>query len=382
MTPDNDSKGPGPWGSRGPQGNNPQGNNPWGQKPGGPQNDDRPDLDSVLKEAQNRLKGAFGGGNKSPAEGFSPGKGLGLLFVLLLALWLGTGLYRVQPEEDAVIKLFGKWTGTRDEPGLGYALPWPIQEVVKVNVALDRRITVGFEDQSGSRSNGKDIPSESLMLTGDENIIDIDFVVLWRIADAGKYLFKIRDPESTIKKVSESAMREIIGRTQIQKALTDARGDIEAKTKELMQKMLDEYDSGIVINNVQLLKVDPPTQVVDAFDDVQRARTDRERLKNEAETYHNDIVPRARGEAQKMIQDAEGYKQAVTSKAQGDAERFLSVYKAYAESKDVTQKRIYIETMQQILQNSKKIIVGDGKSAPLLPYLPLDQLKSPGKTAP
>ena len=366
----------GPWG-----GGNQGGGNPWGQRPangpGGSKGpDEDPDLDAVLRQAQDRFKNAFGGGKSGGAADMPPAKALGILFIAGIVIWLGTGFYRVQPAEDAVILTFGKWTNTRDEAGLGYALPWPIQEIVKVDVAFDRRVEVGFRDKSTSRSNSNDIPSESLMLTGDENIIDIDFVVLWRVGDAGKYLFQIRDPETTVKKVAESAMREVIGKTQIQRALTEARAEVEAGTKELMQKMLDDYQSGVVINNVQLLKVDPPAAVVDAFDDVQRARADRERSKNEAETYRNDIVPKARGEAQKLVQEAEAYKQAVTSKAQGESERFLSVYAAYAQAKDVTQKRIYLETMQQIMQQSKKIIVGNDKGAPLLPYLPLDQLKS------
>lgn len=362
---------------------------PWGGKRGGDDrmppsgghgNDDMPDIDAVLRQAQDRFRQTFGGGRqRSPGSDFGQKKGFGLLVIVFLMLWLGTGLYRVLPEEDAVILTFGKWADTRTESGLGYHLPWPIQMVQKVNVEFDRRIEVGFREQGTARTgvDGKnDIPSESLMLTGDENIIDIDFVVLWRVADARNFLFQIRDPESTIKKVAESAMREVIGRTLIQKALTESRGLIESGTKELMQKMLDDYQAGVTINSVQLQKVDPPTQVVDAFDDVQRARSDRERLKNEAETYRNDIVPKARGDAQKLVQDAEAYSLAVISKAQGEADRFLSVYAAYEKAQDVTAKRLYIETMQQVLQNSKKVIMGEENGAPVFPYLSLDQLKT------
>lgn len=376
----------GPWGGRsgggngnnGNNGGNSGGQNPWGQRPNRPDQD--PDLDDVLRQAQDRFKSAFGdrgtGGNP-----FNPGKAILAGIGIAAALWLSTGFYRVLPEEDAVIMTFGKWTSTRDESGLGYALPWPIQEVNKVNVGFDRRVEVGFREQTSTKNtraaaSSSDVPFESLMLTGDENIIDINFVVLWRISDAGKYLFKIRDPETTIKKVSESAMREIIGQTEIQKALNEARGQVETDTKVLIQKILDEYQAGVTINSVQLLRVDPPEQVVDAFDDVQRAKADKERLKNEAETYRNDIVPKARGEAQKTLQDAEAYKASVVDKATGDAERFISVYKAYAESKDVTQKRIYLETMQQVLANTKKVIVSDEKGTPVLPYLSLDGKKN------
>ena len=213
------------------------------------------------------------------------------------------------------------------------------------------------------------------MLTGDENIIDIDFVVLWRVNDAGKFLFAIRDPENTIKKVAESAMREIIGRTKIQQALTEGRAQIEQDTKALMQQMLDDYQSGIAINDVQLQQVDPPSPVVDAFDDVQRARADKERLRNEAEAYRNDILPRARGESEQIIQQAEAYREEVINRATGDADRFSAVYKAYVVDKDVTAERLYIETLEDILQNTHKIVI-DGEQGNVLPYLPLNELQT------
>lgn len=372
----------GPWGAKGGARNNGP------DKPEQPRNQNHgsggnePDLDALLRQAQDRLNNVF----KQPSDG-KGGGGLGIILAVFLALWLGTGFYRVLPEENAVLLTFGKWTSTRTEPGLSYHIPWPIQSVTKVNVAFERRVEVGFRDQPHSRLPSDDddsknnVPSESLMLTGDENIVDIDFVVMWHISDAKSYLFRIRDPETTIKKVAESAMREIIGRDKIQKAMTEGRADIEARTMDLMQKILDEYESGIDINSVQLLSVDPPSQVVDAFDDVQRARADKERTKNEAETYRNDIVPRARGDAQKLIRDAEAYKEAVLSKAKGETERFLSVYEAYKQAKDVTTRRIYIETMQKIMQDSKKVIMEDGKSGAVLPYLSLDQLREKAKPA-
>lgn len=364
MTWDDDNLKKGPWGST----SSGKSERPERPSTGG----DEPDLEALLRQAHDRFGNIFN--SKSPGDGF---KGIGIIFILILALWLGTGFYRVLPGENAVIQTFGKWTSTRGEAGLGYRIPWPIQTVTKVDVAFDRRVIIGFRERT--TDDIRDIPSESAMLTGDENIIDIDFVVMWKIGDAKKYLFEIREPENTVKKVSESAMREIIGRSQIQKALTEGRADIEVRSRDLMQQMLDNYQSGIIINSVQLLRVNPPSSVVDAFDDVQRARTDRERIKNEAETYHNDIVPRARGEAQKLLQDAEAYKEAVLSKAKGEAGRFISVYQAYTLAKDVTTKRIYIETMQQIMKNSKKVIVGDGNGGTILPYLSLDQLKGKSK---
>ena len=369
MNNQDNNDGQGPWGSRKKTDSaQEEQQNPWdtgGQPRGGGDHQQGPDIEDILRRAQNRFQNGLGGG-----------KGIGLGLVIAGLLWGATGLYRVQPEENAVILTFGKLTGTRTESGLGYHLPWPVQTVEKVNVTFERRIEIGIRDTNAPRNKqaNSDSTSESMMLTGDENIIDIDFVVLWRVSDAGKYLFEIRDPETTVKKVAESAMREIIGRTPIQKALTEGRGEIEAKTKELMQQMLDDYRSGIAINDIQLQQVNPPAQVIDAFDDVQRARTDKERMRNEAEAYRNDILPKARGDAQKLIQESEGYKEAAISKARGDADRFLSVYKAYAVSKDVTARRIYIETMQQVLENSKKFIIDDSaKGTGVLPYLPLGQ---------
>ncbi len=371
----------GPWGSRDPGQPPNKPKNPWDpQRPGG--QDDVPDLDAVLRQAQNKLGSLFGGGRRPSSD--EGKKGLSFVFLLIMSLWLSTGFYRVSPGENAVLLTFGKWTSTRSVPGLGYHIPWPVQTVVSLNVAFDRRVEIGFRDQPGTDKvdaapSRADVSSESQMLTGDENIVDIDFVVMWKIGDAKNYLFRIRDPEATVKKVAESAMRETIGRAQIQKALTEGRADIEANTKELMQKMLDQYQSGVVINSVQLLSVDPPHDVVDAFDDVQRARADMERTKNEADTYHNDIVPRAKGDAQKIVQDAEAYKAAVLSKAKGEAARFTSVYDAYAQAKDVTSKRIYIETMEQIMQNSKKVLLSGDKGGGVLPYLSLDKLQGTAK---
>jgi membrane protease subunit HflK len=364
-------------------------NGPWGSRPSGNDEGDRtvrprgskndtPDLDNILRNAQDKFRHSLGGGSPGTDK---PEISVGFLIAALAAIWLGTGLYRVQTSENAVLMTFGKWTDTRKEAGLGWHIPWPIQDVQKVNVGLERRIVIGGQDgvpaARSTDANGE-VQQGRLMLTGDENIINIDFIVTWRVNDAGKYLFSIRDPDTTIRKVAESAMREIIGRTSIQKALTEGRGDIEARTKELMQKILDDYQTGVVVNSMQLQRVDPPTPVVDAFDDVQRSRADKERMKNEAEAYANDIVPKARGDAQKILQDAEAYKQAVISKAEGDAQRFLSVYDAYKESKDVTEKRMYLETMQEILRNSKKVIIGES-GAGVVPYLPLDTGKEGGK---
>jgi membrane protease subunit HflK len=213
------------------------------------------------------------------------------------------------------------------------------------------------------------------MLTGDQNIIDIDFTIFWKVSDAGRYLFNIRAPEATVKTAAESAMREIIGRTDIQRALTESRVEIEIGTRELLQQILSSYEAGIEVTQVQLQQVQPPQEVIDAFNDVQRALQDRDRLRNEAESYRNDILPRARGEAQQMIQDASAYRERLVNEAEGEAQRFLSVYEAYAQDPQLTRRRMYLETLQEVYGRTDKVIIGRGAES-VVPYLPLDQLRS------
>ncbi|CAO3422178.1 FtsH protease activity modulator HflK [Azospirillum doebereinerae] len=357
--------GGGPWGPP-PGGNGP--NNPWGRPPsggGGGGGPTPPDLEDLLRRSQDRLRRAMPGGIGS-------GRGVGLVVGVLALIWLASGIYRVEADEQGVVMRFGEWTRT-EQPGLRYRLPSPIETVLLPKTTRVNRIEVGYRSAGDGRRGDRDVPDESLMLTGDENIIDIDFTVFWVIKDAGNFLFKIRDPESTVKKAAESAMREVIGRTDLQPALTEARQQTETSTRNLLQAMLDEYQSGIEITQVQLQKADPPAPVIDAFNDVQRARADRERARNEAETYRNDIIPRARGEAERLVQEASAYREQVVSLAQGDAQRFSKIYEAYALSKDVTAKRMYLETMEEILRGRNKIIV-DGSAQGVVPYLPLNQL--------
>ncbi|MFP5513247.1 MAG: FtsH protease activity modulator HflK [Alphaproteobacteria bacterium] len=367
--------GGGPWGP--PPGNNGPGN-PWGRPQGGgnggggggPQ---PPDLEDLLRRSQDRLRRAMPGG-------FGSGRGVALVVGVLALIWLASGIYRVEADEQGVVLRFGEWTRT-EQPGLRYRLPSPIETVLLPKVTRVNRIEVGYRSSVGGGRNDRDVPDESLMLTGDENIVDIDFTVFWVIKDAGNFLFKIRDPESTVKKAAESAMREVIGRTDLQPALTEARQQIETSTRQLLQAMLDEYQSGIEITQVQLQKADPPQPVIDAFNDVQRARADRERARNEAEAYRNDIIPRARGEAERLVQEASAYREQVVSLAQGDADRFRKVYEAYALNKDVTARRMYLETMEEIFRGRNKIIV-DGSAQNVVPYLPLNQLAPNATTAP
>ncbi|MBK3778450.1 FtsH protease activity modulator HflK [Azospirillum brasilense] len=365
--------GGGPWGP--PPGGG--GQNPWGRPPGGggsggggggggPQ---PPDLEDLLRRGQDRLKRVMPGGVGS-------GRGIALVVGLLAVVWLASGIYRVEADEQGVVLRFGQWVRT-EQPGLRYHMPSPIETVLMPKVTRVNRIEVGYRSAGDGRRGDRDVPDESLMLTGDENIIDIDFTVFWVIKDAGEYLFKIRDPEATVKKAAESAMREVIGRTDLQPALTEARQQIETSTRQLLQAMLDDYEGGIEVTQVQLQKADPPSPVIDAFNDVQRARADRERARNEAEAYRNDVIPRARGDAERLIQEASAYREQVVSLAQGDADRFRKVYDAYSTAKDVTAKRMYLETMEEILSGANKVIIdGNAQGAQgVVPYLPLGQLQ-------
>ena len=341
---------------------NPQG--PWGNGPGTPP----PDVEELLRRSQDKFKSMMPGGLGSS-------RGIILLLIGVVTIWLFSGFYRVQPGEQGVELLFGKFVKVTP-PGLNYWPPAPIGQVFKPNVELTNQITIGYRTSGDARSSGsRDVPQESLMLTGDQNIIDVDFVVQWRIKNAADYLFNIRNPDATVKLAAESAIREVIGQTTLEDALTVKRGEVEAKTKELLQSILDSYRAGVFIVEIKQQKVDPPSEVIDAFNDVQRAKQDQERSVNEAIAYRNDIVPRAKGEAAKMIQEALAYKEKVTKEAEGEAERFLSVYEAYKTGKKVTIERLYIERMQSVLKNSEKIILGNKEGAGVVPYLPLPELK-------
>lgn len=302
-------------------------------------------------------------------------------------LWLATGFYQVQPNEQGVVLRFGKYADTTDA-GLHYHLPYPIEEVVKVNITQERSINLGVAEayttanrvaiRNGQTGNADPLKSftESHMLTGDENIVDVNLTVVWRIKNAKDYLFSMQDPDNTVRVAAQSVLREIVGQSEMQAIITGDRGKVEDETKAELQKVMDEFRSGIEIVRVKLQKADPPKQVVDAFNEVQRAKADMERFKNEAEAYRNEILPKARGEASQLLQNAQAYKEAVVNKAQGEAERFNSVYNAYKEGKNVTARRMYLETMEDVLEKSQKIILDQGKAGNgVVPYLPLDKLK-------
>ena len=351
---------------------------PWGSPPGGGGNGGfrrgptPPDIDELIKKIQNTINRFIGGG-----KGGTKPIMFGLL--ILVVVWALSGLYSVLPDEQGVVLRFGKFVNTT-QPGLNYHLPYPIESVLTPKVTKVNRIDIGFrsERDSGFGTGGgvADVPEESLMLTGDENIVNIDFSVFWVIKDAGKFLFKIQDPEGTVKAAAETAMREVIARSNIQPILTEGRSVIETDTQEIIQQILDEYNSGIQITQVQTQKADPPDQVIDAFRDVQAARADMERSKNEAEAYANDVIPRARGEAAKILQAAEAYKKEVVAKAEGEASRFISIYNEYEKAKKVTQERMFLETMEQVLADINKIIIDKNSGSGVVPYLPLQELKT------
>jgi modulator of FtsH protease HflK len=383
----------GPWGNPPPGGSgggsgNGGGNSPWG-RPGGSGNgggrpngggQTPPDLEDIFRKGQDRFKQAMPGGVGS-------GRGITIIGVLALAVWAVTGFYTIQPEQAGLVMRFGKWERT-EQPGLRYHLPYPIETVELPNVTAVSTIEIGYRTNAATRgaianrggrpTDYSDVPEESLMLTGDENIIDIDMAVQWRISDPVAFSFNIRRQSETVQKAAESVLREVIGRTDLQPALTEARADIEAETRRILQDVLNEYEAGVEITSVQLQDVKAPQAVIDAFDDVQRARQDRERLRNEAEAYRNDIIPRARGNAERVLQEAQAYREEAVAKAKGDAQRFSQIYSAYKESKDVTLRRLYLETMEDVLSKANKYILekdAEGSGSGVVPYLPLDQIQ-------
>ena len=362
--------GGGPWGGGG--GN---GGGPWGGGGGGPTGggNQPPDIEEMLRRSQDNLKNFMPGG-------FGSSRAIGLAVIAALVLWLASGLYRVDAGHQGVVMLFGEHMPEKDSgSGLHWYFPSPIGKVLTPNVEAVRRIDVGFVAAGQTQGFNRNITperavlEESLMLTQDQNIIDVQFTVQWKIKDAGNYLFNIRDPEGTVKVAAESAMREVIGQTNLENALTTDRQLVQDGTRESLQLILDDYKSGITILQVQLLKVDPPAQVIDAFNDVQSARQDLDRKKNEAQAYANQVVPAAQGRSAQMLQQAEAYKEQVSKEAEGEAKRFLSVYESYKVAKDVTKQRLYLEAMEEILKNSNKVIL-DQNGSGVVPYLALPEL--------
>ncbi len=359
-----------PWSNQtggGWKGNNNGG--PWGQGPrsSGP---NPPDLEELLRRSQDKLRRVLPGGGGRSGGGFNPV--LVLVAAALVVAFIGYNFFtfRVEADEQGVVLRFGQYE--RDaKPGLNLRWPYPIETVYTPQVTRVNRITIG-SSQEGATA-GRNIPQESLMLTGDENIVDIDFTVFWVINNARDYLFNIQSPEGTVRAIAESAMREVIGRSDIQQVLTEQRLSIQDTVLKLMQAKLDQYKAGITVTQVQLMNVAPPPEVIDAFRDVQAAAQDQERLRNEAQTYANRVIPGARGQASQTVEAANAYRDQTIAIAQGQAARFVKVYESYKLAPEVTRERIYLDTMAEIFGKTDKVIV-DQKSGGVVPYLPLPAL--------
>jgi membrane protease subunit HflK len=323
-----------------------------------------PELEQMLAGAQARVNRLFQGRGAG-------GRGAMMITVAVASLWLATGFYRVQPDEQGIVLRFGAFSRATP-PGLNYHLPFPVEEAVLLPVTRINRVEIGIRSDAPDAGadgapSGQDLSEESLMLTGDENIVDINASVFWHIRDGNKFLFNTRNPDVTVKAAAESVLRQVIGKTDIHSALTGGRAAIEQAVTTGAQDILDQYGTGVDITQVQLQKVDPPGEVIESFRDVQRANTDADRARNEAQTYANDIVPRARGDAAAILAAASGEKAATAANAEGAAKRFDEVYAAYTAAKDITMKRLYIETMEQVLKNSDTTIVDDKLKGLLLP---------------
>jgi len=363
----------GPWGS-GPKG-------PWGSG-SPPPGSSPPDLEDLLRRGQDKLRNVLPGGNFG---------GTGLLFITLLAiaLWLSSGIFQVAPDELGLVMRFGKFNRKAD-PGLSYHLPYPIESVEIPKVTRVTAISIGVRLVEDIRrgTQTRDVPEESLMLTGDENIVDVDFTVFWVVAagteGASDFRFNMQNPEGTVKAVAESAMREVIGRSELEPILTGGRQRIESEVQQLVQKTLDQYKSGITVNQVQMLKVEAPAQVIDAFRDVQAAQADQERVQNEARTYAGRVVPEARGRAAQVLQSAEAYREQTVAEATGQTARFNKIYEEYKKAPDVTRQRLYLETMERLFGGTDKVILDSSTqgSSGVVPYLPLPELRNRPSTQP
>lgn len=396
--------------------------NPWDEDDGNttpkrtpkrpkPEDTNEENIDQLIKKGQERILDLLKGVDKSKKNknseeqpnnsnnfpNFSGGfpfnlpssKLIPLIIGVLLMVWLSTGFYTVQPDEQGVIMRFGKYARTSNS-GLNYKLPNPIESLTLISVTRVNKEEIGFrtiadsDRNSTNSSNRKNVPVESQMLTGDENIIDIDFDVQWVIKDAKQFLFNVRDinGENTVKNTAESAMRDIIGQVGITEALAEERNRIELAAKTLLQQTLDNYGMGVQVMRLQMLRVEPPPEVLAAYRDVQSSKADREKEINQAMAYRNEIIPKARGDAAMIVQTAEAYQKERVALAEGEAKRFNEIYMEYIKAKDVTRKRMYLETMEKIMARMNKTIMDNKSTAPVIPYLPLDKVKQAPQVSP
>ncbi len=372
------NNGGGPWGG-GSGGDKGGGGGPWGKGPSGGGGQQPPDLEDLLKRSQEKLRRVMPGGPSGGSGGLPSSVVflLGTVLAVLAGIWAFT--FRVNPDEVGIVMQFGKFV-RKAEPGWHVKMPPPIEYVLFPPVTRQNTEQIGFvgtDSGRGFSSASRGVPEESLMLTGDENIVDVSFVVRWSIKPekVQDYLFNIEKPKTTIREVAESVMREVVGQSNIQPILTEARQRTEQSVQKLMQDVLDKYSAGVRIDQVQLQKVDPPEQVIDAFRDVQAARADKEKLQNEAVTYANKIVPEAHGDAERILQGAEGFKQQTVAEANGQAARFLKVYEQYKKAPEVTRQRIYLETMERVMSQSETIVLDQKGGSGAVPFLSLDQIQ-------
>ena len=356
---------------------------PWGQ---GPRNtggggSTPPDLEELLRRGQDRLRRVLPGGGGGGGGKMNPLTLIAILAVVVALAGYYFFTFRVQPDEEGVVLRFGAFSRNAT-PGLNWRLPYPIETVYAPKVTRVNRVTVGTTtDDRNPGAAGRDVPSESLMLTGDENIVDINFSVFWVINNAADYLFNMENPDGTVKSVAESSMREVVGRSVVEALLTQARQITESDVQKLIQQTMDEFHAGILITQVQLLKVDPPAEVIASFRDVQAARADAERAQNEAQTYANKVVPEARGQAAQITNAASAYRDRIIAEATGKAQRFDQVYQSYTIAPDVTRKRMYLDTLESVFGGMDKIIIDEkGGGNGVLPYLPLDALSKKPST--
>ncbi|SBV99645.1 HflK protein [uncultured Alphaproteobacteria bacterium] len=374
--------GGGPWGGGNPPGGTPP-NNPWGNGPrkgGGGRGPGQqpPDFEDILRKGQDRMKGWFPRGPQGP-------RAIVLGLAVLVAAWASSGFYKVQSDEQGVELLFGEFVKST-EPGLHYWFPAPVGDVTTVSVTNIRQINIGAQLADDTQRRYGQVQRSSddrQVLTADQNVVDADYSVFWRVAKAEDFLFNIRDPEATIRRAAESAMREVAGRSSLDQLMTDRKEALQAEMQTQLQALLDYYGAGVAITGVKLLAVDPPKQVIEAFHDVNNARQDLDRQRNEANAYRNDIIPRAKGEAEKIQQDALAYKERQVKDAQGEADRFNSVYDSYKVAAPVTRERLYIETMQDVLSRSNKVLIDPAQGGSgVVPYLPLPEIQKRGNAAP
>jgi len=357
-------------------------NDPWGNKRKDEQGP--PDLDEVVRKMQDKLGSMFGGkksgnnggGGKGPGLGKGGAAGMGLTLAIAVGAWLVYDMaHIIQPAEQGVVLRFGKYVDTL-QPGLSFRLPRPFEQVVRVDVAQNRDVLIGYRSTgSGGRSSSKSakVAGESLMLTRDENIVDVSFAIQYNIKSSSDYLFKVRDPDLTLREAAESAIREVVGKSDMDFILKEGRSDIVSGVQSRIQEIIDNYQTGLMVISVNMQDAQPPEQVQHAFDDAVKAREDQQRLINESQAYSNDILPRARGASARQIEEASGYKEQVVAQAEGEAARFESILAEYKRAPEVTRQRLYIETMEEVLSKSSKVMI-DVEGGNNLMYLPLDRM--------